>query len=212
MWTPFQNNRKENVRNPTRPESSAVFKKKYLCFFLSWQYLKYLQIYSVPRVSFLTGEEAEMKSEYLAGLFDLTLLVFWETLTVSATDPAFPTKQAPNLGFPGESKAVQSSQTTRRCPGWSISPGGLKTRLLVLPVHTGEEGDVRTCVSVSSACGCGGVGFYSSCHWRLWCCREGRPGLGRAGLVPLSLCCCGHFKTETERDFFLLAEKQIRGN
>lgn len=47
---------------------------------------------------------------------------------MSATGAAFLTKQVPNVGFPGASKAVQSSQTTLRCPKQSISSGGLKTR------------------------------------------------------------------------------------
>lgn len=66
------------------------------------------------------------------------------------SEPEFLTKQAPKLGFLGETKAVQSSQPTCRCPGWSISLEGLKTRGFVLPVHVGEEGDGRTPVSVSS--------------------------------------------------------------
>lgn len=78
-------------------------------------------------VSFLTGKEAEMKSGYLPGLFELTWLVFGETLKISGTEPAFLSKQGiPNLGFFWETKAVQRSTATRTALGWSIFPGCLK--------------------------------------------------------------------------------------
>lgn len=191
-------------------ESSEIFKKKYFCVvvFLSLAVFKISLDLACSAVNFLTGEEAEMQYGYLAGLFNLTLLVFWETLTRSTTEPAFLTNQAPKLGFLGESKAARSSQTTRMCPGLSISLGILKTRWLVLPVHVGEEGDVRMCVSVSRTCGFGEVATdpFGAVG------REGQAWGGLA-LHPLSLCSYGHcYKMETERDCFVLAEKQLRGN
>lgn len=94
-----------------------------MCFFLSLAVFKISSDLVCSGASFLTGEEAEMKSGYLTVLFNLTLLVFWETLTVSAGEAASLTQQAPKMGFLGESKAVRSSQTTRGCPGWSVSLG-----------------------------------------------------------------------------------------
>lgn len=71
-------------RYATRPESGHSFQEKkptfLCCVFSEFGRFKISLDLVCSGVNFLTGEDEEMKSGYLPGLFELTWLVFGETL------------------------------------------------------------------------------------------------------------------------------------